>query len=149
MRYVENYNIEELYTEPEKSSSNEDVNTFLDWLHLSKTEDFSKHYKIKHQINLIDHFIETSPKIQPVKSALNQMPSLQEGLEADLEVKTGMPKANALIVSETLAKIYYEQKKYHLAIETYRKLKQVQPDKGSYFNALIKEIEREMNEGKA
>jgi hypothetical protein len=60
-----------------------------------------------------------------------------------------MPKANALIVSETLAKIYYEQKKYHLAIETYRKLKQVQPDKGSYFNALIKEIEREMNEGKA
>jgi hypothetical protein len=54
-----------------------------------------------------------------------------------------------VFLKDFIFEIYYEQKKYHLAIETYRKLKQVQPDKGSYFNALIKEIEREMNEGKA
>lgn len=142
MRYAENYNIEEFYNETEKSASRGDVNTFLDWLSLSKKEDFSKFFKIKHQQDLISHFIETSPKIQPVKAALNSV-------ETDLEVKTGMPKANAMIVSETLAKIYYEQKKYLLSIETYKKLRLVYPEKSSYFASLIKEIEKELSETKA
>ena len=141
MAYVENYNIEEIFFEAEPINSSSDTNTFLDWLNLSKKENFNKQYKIKHQQDLISSFIKTAPKVQPVKAALNAM-------EGDLEVKAGMPKANELIVSETLAKIYYEQKKYNLAIETYKKLRLVYPEKSSYFAALIKEVQKDLNEGK-
>jgi hypothetical protein len=141
MTYTENYNIEEIYFEGADESQVGDTNTFLDWLNISKKETFNKHYKIKHQQDLISSFIQTAPKIQPVKALLN-------GMETDLETKTGMPKANQLIVSETLAKIYYEQKKYNLALETYKKLRLVYPEKSSYFAALMKEIEKELHEGK-
>ncbi len=136
MTYVENYNIEELYKEPEKPTGDQDENTFLDWLFLSKKENFNKHYKIKKQQELISSFIQTAPKIQPVKAVLSTM-------EVDLETRPVKEISNDLIVSETLAKIYYEQKKYGLAIETYKKLRLVYPEKKSYFASLIKEIERE------
>ncbi len=141
MTYVENYNIEEIFFEAQPINNTGDTNTFLDWLNLSKKENFNKQYKIKHQQELISSFIHTAPRVQPVKAALNAM-------DNDIEVKTGMPKANELIVSETLAKVYYEQKKYHLAIETYKKLRLVYPEKSSYFAALIKEVEKDLSEGK-
>lgn len=142
MRYTENYNIEEIFFETEAESQPGDTNTFLDWLNLSKRETFDKHYKIKHQQELISSFIQTAPKIQPVKAALNSM-------ETDLDIKPAKAKTNDLIVSETLAKVYYEQKKYSLAIETYKKLRLVYPEKSSYFAALIKEVEKDLTEGKA
>lgn len=137
MTYVENYNIEEIYFEPESEGRIEDENSFLDWLFLSKKENFNKHYKIKKQQDLISSFIITSPKVQPVKAAIND-------IEIDLESKPAKGKKTDLIVSETLAKIYYEQKKYNLAIETYKKLRLVYPQKSSYFAAIIKEIEKEL-----
>ena len=142
MTYVENYNIEELYNEEINEKPQEDENTFLDWLYLSKKEHFNKHYKIKKQRHLISNFIQTAPKIQPVKAALNS-------IEIDLETKPVNEKKTDLIVSETLAKVYYGQKKYHLAIETYRKLRIVYPEKSSFFASLIKEIEKDLSEGKA
>lgn len=141
--YVEAYNIEEIFFDAEAANeaigSNE-TNTFLAWLQLSKSDDFNKHHKIKHQQNLISKFIVTAPKVQPVKAALNNM-------DAELDQKPAKQRPNELIVSETLAKIYYEQKKYHLAIETYKKLRLVYPEKSSYFAALIKEVERDLREG--
>jgi hypothetical protein len=139
MTYVESYNIEEIFFDADaanESISKSETNTFLDWLNLTKKEDFNKHHKIKHQQELISKFIVTAPKVQPVKAALN---SIQTDLEELKPVKT---ISNDMIVSETLAKIYYEQKKYNLAIETYKKLRLVYPEKSSYFAALIKEIEK-------
>jgi hypothetical protein len=142
MAYVESYNIEEIFFDAEaanESISKSEANTFLGWLSLTKTDDFNKHHKIQHQQDLISKFIVTAPKVQPVKAALNSM-------QADLdELKPAKPRSNDMIVSETLAKIYYEQKKYNLAIETYKKLRLVNPEKSSYFAALIKEIEKESN----
>ncbi len=45
------------------------------------------------------------------------------------------------IVSETLARLYYEQGYYQKAIKIYRKLILLYPKNSSYFAALIKEIE--------
>lgn len=139
MIYTENYNIEEIFFEPEKDASTSESNTFLDWLALSKQDSFTRFHKIKHQQDIISSFIKTSPKIQPVKAALN---SIETDLEEDIARKKKGEQAN-LIVSETLAKIYYEQQKYNLAIETYKKLGLVYPEKRSYFASLIKEIEKE------
>jgi len=136
---VDNYNIEEIHFEMESESQPGDNNTFMQWLNLSKKENFGRHHKIKHQQDLIDTFIKVAPKIQPVKAAINSM-------EADLDIKPVKRGPNELIVSETLAKVYYEQKKYSLAIETYKKLKMLHPEKTSFFTAMIKEIEREQNQ---
>ncbi len=142
---MDTYNIEEVYFDAEAANeaiSSSETNTFLTWLQLSKSDDFNKHHKIKHQQDLISKFIVTAPKVQPVKAALNSMDT------TDLEQKPAKQVPNDLIVSETLAKIYYEQKKYQLAIETYKKLRLVYPEKSSYFAALIKEVERDIHEGK-
>lgn len=139
MIYTENYNIEEIFFEPEKDHSLPESNTFLDWLEMSKKDSFTRFHKIKHQQDLISSFIKTGPKVQPVKAALN---SIDTDLAEDIARKKKGEQAN-LIVSETLAKIYYEQQKYNLAIETYKKLGLVYPEKKSYFASLIKEIEKE------
>ena len=69
MSYVESYNIEEIFFDAEAANetiSKSETNTFLDWLNLSKKDDFNKHHKIKHQQDLITKFIVTAPKVQPV-----------------------------------------------------------------------------------
>jgi hypothetical protein len=47
--------------------------------------------------------------------------------------------------SETLAKIYLQQHKYKKALQIFRKLNLVFPEKSSYFAAQIREVERLMN----
>jgi tetratricopeptide (TPR) repeat protein len=48
-------------------------------------------------------------------------------------------------VSETLAKIYVKQEKYTEAIELYKKLILLEPDKKASFNQAISEIQLKLN----
>jgi hypothetical protein len=91
---------------------------------------------IRQQQSLIENFIKNDPKIQPVKGVLHDIMLTQDDKEQHT-VKT------EYIVSETLAKIYHQQKKYQLAIETYEKLGLVYPEKSAYFARLIDKIEKE------
>lgn len=129
------YNIEEIYTVEPPVQKEGDVNTFLGWLKSSKNDSFGKRTVIRKQQGLIDSFIQNDPKIQPVKGALQNV-SVAESAPA------AQPKARS-IVSETLAKIYHQQKKYNLAIETYETLGLVYPEKSAYFARLIDKIEKE------
>ncbi len=78
---------------------------------------------------IIDRFIETSPKI-PRPSKTN--PS---------EVKVVDNKQNAQLATETLAKVYLEQKKYESAIQAYRILSLKYPEKSGFFADQIKRIQ--------
>lgn len=78
---------------------------------------------------MIDKFIETNPKIIPTKkvtaSPINVELSVQE---------------NTSLMTETLAKIYLEQKKYQKAIQAYEILILKYPEKSSFFANQILDI---------
>ena len=81
------------------------------------------------KIGLIDKFIETKPKIQPVsKTTVNQDLSPESSSE------------NESLMTETLAKVYLEQQKFDNAIKAYRILSLKYPEKSGFFADQIKAI---------
>jgi tetratricopeptide (TPR) repeat protein len=84
----------------------------------------------KKKAELIDKFIETSPKIPPIKPGIVFTPNLD--LNKD---------DNSYLMTETLAKVYLEQKKYQKAIQAYEILILKYPEKSSFFADRISDIE--------
>ncbi|MGQ7946529.1 tetratricopeptide repeat protein [Flavobacterium sp. WC2509] len=83
----------------------------------------------KKKAELIDKFIETSPKISPIKPGAVFTPVLDINKED-----------NSYLMTETLAKVYLEQKKYLKAIQAYDILILKYPEKSSFFADRIKDI---------
>ncbi|WP_298287284.1 tetratricopeptide repeat protein [uncultured Lutibacter sp.] len=81
------------------------------------------------KFKLIDQFIETNPKINPIDK---NIPNKDISLESLSEDKS--------IMTETLAKVYLEQKKYENAIKAYRILILKYPEKSGFFADRIKAI---------
>ncbi len=135
---------EEILTEKvEESTEQIDVAhsefTFSQWLSLSKTkteeaEKTPSEKDIKFQ--LIDEFIEKAPKISPV-SKTQELNSVSKKPETSTEYSD--------LMTETLAQIYTEQKKYDKAIRAYKILLLKYPDKKGFFEDKISEIEEFMD----
>ena len=122
--------------------SKNEKHSFQEWLQLSRTqpivrekesENHSKTNSLeedkKKKLDLIDKFIEASPKISPVKQ------SSESSFSADLN-KTD----NSYLMTETLARVYLEQKKYQKAIQAYEILILKYPEKSSFFADRITDI---------
>jgi tetratricopeptide (TPR) repeat protein len=124
--------------------SKSETHSFQQWLQISRTEpiirettkednpmakdpilDEEKNKKTK----LIDKFIETSPKISPLKPGVVFTPNLELNKED-----------HSYLMTETLAKVYLEQKKYQKAIQAYEILILKYPEKSSFFVDRIKDI---------
>lgn len=86
------------------------------------------------QLDLIDKFIDTEPRIKPRREAS------ESGVNKDLTA--GIGQWDEEIVSETLAIVLLKQKKFHKAIDMYEKLKLKFPEKTAYFAALIENIRK-------
>lgn len=81
------------------------------------------------KFDLINKFIETNPKINPVDKTLKIS---DISLESDVE--------NESLMTETLAKVYLEQKKYDNAMKAYHILSLKYPEKSGFFADRIKAI---------
>jgi hypothetical protein len=128
-----NYVLEETFT----IQSNRQVTlTFLDWLALCASDKVQSFIKNLEQEALLDSFIQQEPKVRLTKSDTST-PALIFQKEEE------SPEKIPALVSETLAQVYREQKKFHLAIQTYQALRLHNPDKKAYFARLIREIEKE------
>ena len=57
------------------------------------------------------------------------------------EIESNSVKENEEVVTETLAVIYLQQKKYDKALNAFQKLSLKYPEKSVYFASRIKEIE--------
>jgi tetratricopeptide (TPR) repeat protein len=116
----------------------QEKHSFQEWLQLTKfspierknesTDSEIANEKQK-KIALIDRFIENNPKIPAIKETLNT-PAIIDKKQED----------NNHLMTETLAKVYLEQKKYQRAIQAYEILILKYPEKSSFFADQIKNI---------
>ena len=83
----------------------------------------------KKKAALINKFIATSPKIPPIKPGIVFSPNLDINKDD-----------NSYLMTETLARVYLEQKKYQKAIQAYEILILKYPEKSSFFADRIKDV---------
>ena len=116
--------------------SKQETHSFQEWLQLSRLKPIERSLDKTLEINpnkkkksdLIDKFIETNPKIPQVDK---YAPSTLK--EVQIEDKS-------YLMTETLAKVYLEQKKYQRAIQAYEILILKYPEKSSFFATKILDI---------
>ncbi|MBF4487389.1 tetratricopeptide repeat protein [Flavobacterium sp. CSZ] len=128
--------------------------SFQEWLQLARTEPIDRteegpqeqkeikktaEPKVKAEIidlekkkkaEIIDKFIETNPKISPIKQT-----AITPAVQFDLNKED-----NSYLMTETLARVYLEQKKYTKAIQAYEILILKYPEKISFFADRISDI---------
>jgi hypothetical protein len=114
--------------------SSTENHSFNQWLQLSPNTPIIRNEQkpIKKRIkkeDLIDKFIQNSPKIRP----------LEKGKTFSVPVSKN--KYDAALMTETLAKVYLEQKKYENAMQAYRILSLKYPEKSGFFADQIKRIQ--------
>ena len=118
-------NVKEQVTMPSEIN----MRSFLKWLELvdTKTED-----KTPSKFDWIDKFVSSNPKISTVK---------KNGPKKDLSKEKPLPKNK--IMTETLAHLYWKQKKYDEAKKAFKILSLKYPEKSSLFATHIKKIKLE------
>ncbi|WP_318345306.1 hypothetical protein [Flagellimonas baculiformis] len=126
------------FTKKEKHS-------FTQWLQLtSKTEETETGKEVmeeldrKKKFELLDKFIESNPKIVP-----------QENAKPKVNIKESTKFDKNELMTETLAKVYLEQKKYKKAIQAYKILSLKYPEKSGFFAdqiQAVKNLQRDKEE---
>ena len=115
--------------------SQQEKHSFQEWLQLSRLKPIERketpteeNNLRKKKLEIIDKFIETNPKIPPIKK--------------DTQSTTTIPiiEDKNYLMTETLAKVYLEQKKYSKAIQAYQILILKYPEKSSFFATRIEDI---------
>jgi tetratricopeptide (TPR) repeat protein len=122
--------------------SQKEKHSFQEWLQLSRVKPIERDESDKYdtasdeidsekqkKIDLIDQFIENNPKIPMLDKNLTISTASQEKLDD-----------NSYLMTETLAKVYLEQKKYDRAIQAYEILILKYPEKFSFFASRISDI---------
>ena len=114
--------------------------SFQEWLQLSRIQPIVREKESvttsvtlnetqKKKLELIDKFIETNPKIPAVKQGTSTSTAFDLNKED-----------HSMLMTETLAKVYLEQKKYQKAIQAYEILILKYPEKISFFADRISDI---------
>ncbi|WP_291869780.1 hypothetical protein [Maribacter sp.] len=85
----------------------------------------------KNKFDRIDQFIAKKPKIIP-----------QKNLSEKIDIKASTTLDKNELMTQTLAKVYLEQKKYKKAIQAYKILSLKYPEKSSFFADRIKAVEK-------
>ena len=130
--------------------TNDEKYSFSEWLQLTstktiernvleepKTEENSSEFRLeedvlkKKKFELIDKFIASNPKIVP-----------KEKTKAPTRLKESVRIDKKELMTETLAKVYLEQKKYKKAIQAYKILSLKYPEKSGFFADRIKAVQK-------
>ncbi len=124
--------------------------SFSEWLQLTsyktvdretektpdKEQDDGKEFSLetdvlkKKKFELIDKFIASNPKIVPKENITK------------IDIKESIKIDRNELMTETLAKVYLEQKKYKKAIQAYKILSLKYPEKSGFFADRIKAVEQ-------
>jgi len=117
--------------EPINFTKNESY-SFNEWLQLATHNPIvraePKKKSLEDKLELIDRFIKNNPKISPVS----------KGKTAEFEIPKN--KVDKTLMTQTLARVYLEQKKYEKAIKAFEILSLKYPEKSGFFADQIKKI---------
>lgn len=115
--------------------SRNEKHSFQEWLQLSRLKPIIReeitptiNADKKKKLDLIDKFIENNPKITPIAK------------DATVPVIETFADDTSYLMTETLARVYLEQKKYSKAIQAYEILILKYPEKSSFFADRISDI---------
>ena len=151
---VDTPNIEQLPEEKLKIGTplefdKEETHSFAEWLKITSFEPIVRKRKeiketkvIKDSVrakkyDLIDKFLADTPKIDPHRSSSSSKNLAKE--------QTIQPET---LMTETLARIYLEQKNYEKAIQSYKILSLKYPEKSGFFADQIKAIKQLQEQNK-
>lgn len=114
--------------------SQEEKHSFQEWLQLASFKQVDRSEPSipdsrKRKLDLIDKFIESNPKIIPNREQTSSVKLVQDD-----------DSQQATLMTETLAQVYLEQKKYQKAIQAYEILILKYPEKSSFFASRISDI---------
>ena len=119
------------FTKKEKHS-------FTEWLQLTShseepepEESVMEELERKKKFELLDKFIENNPKIVP-----------QEASNTKVDIKESTKFDKNELMTETLAKVYLEQKKYKKAIQAFKILSLKYPEKSGFFADQIQAVKK-------
>ncbi|HET7361660.1 MAG TPA: hypothetical protein VFI78_06985 [Salinimicrobium sp.] len=110
--------------------------SFAEWLKLTKAEPIQREAPEENpgskpnKFELIDKFISKSPKIKPTKT----------GKKINLAEKHSTTPES--LMTETLARVYLEQKNYKKAVQAFKILILKNPEKSGFFADQIRAIEK-------
>ncbi|BFP40412.1 tetratricopeptide repeat protein [Flavobacteriaceae bacterium GF1] len=112
--------------------------SFTEWLQLAQkkpigksADDPQESLDKKKKFALLDKFIENNPKIVP-----------KEDAEVRIDIKESSKIDTNELMTETLAKVYLEQKKYKKAVQAYKILSLKYPEKSGFFADQIKAVKK-------
>jgi hypothetical protein len=119
-----------------------ETHSFAEWLQLSKLTPIKRDEEVEEVIStsenedpiakkmeLIDKFIEANPKIAPAKNIAPPPVNVERSTQD-----------SSMLMTETLARVYLEQKKYSKAIQAYEILILKYPEKSVFFADRISDI---------
>jgi len=121
--------------ELESENPSEKVNIKADSNEQDEAEE-QKEWKTR----LIDRFIQEKPKITPSETTGN---TAKKGV--DVNDVSAFPQSSESLMTETLAKVYLQQKNYKKAIQAYKILILKNPEKSGSFADQIRAIEKLIN----
>ncbi|TMU55611.1 hypothetical protein [Flagellimonas algicola] len=112
--------------------------SFTEWLQLTSNstddanqESDSKSLDKRQKFDLLDKFIANRPKIVP-----------NEDSSAKVNIKESTKMDKSELMTQTLAKVYLEQKKYKKAIQAYKILSLKYPEKSGFFADQIRAVKK-------
>ena len=112
--------------------------SFSEWLQLTQKKPVKREISgakkgldKKKKFELLDKFIEGNPKIVP-----------KEISDVKIDIKDSYKIDKTELMTETLAKVYLEQKKYKKAIQAYKILSLKYPEKSGFFADRINAVKK-------
>ena len=118
---------QEAETEPEIELSENKIEDEKEEINEETTDNNDD--SLSKKLELIDRFIESSPKIIPTKTISAPPANIERSSQE-----------SSLLMTETLARVYLEQKKYQKAIQAYEILILKYPEKSVFFADRISDI---------
>ena len=117
-----------------------EMHSFATWLELTSSTPLEKETpkkteKRSKKTAQIEAFLKQKPKIKP-----------QKDYQSTIDINQSTQIDEREIMTETLARVYLDQKKYNKAIQAYTILSLKYPEKNSFFAAQIKAIKKSQKE---